>query len=41
MEKLKYWILTIMGKQDNYCRGFCPMCKYYEFCKADKGERNK
>ena len=38
MEKLKYWISNIMGRGDNYCRSFCPGCKYFEICKADKSE---
>lgn len=44
MEKLKYWLKTVMGKQENYCKGFCPCCKYYEICKSDKsmyGERGE
>lgn len=34
-----YWIGNITGKQDNYCKGFCPSCRYYEICKADKNEK--
>ena len=36
MERIGYWLSNIFGKSDNYCRSFCPNCKYYEICKADK-----
>ena len=36
MEKLRYWIGNILGKQDNYCKHCYLRCKYFEVCKADK-----
>ena len=38
MKRLRYWINNVIGRGDNYCRGFCPRCKYYEICKSDKSE---
>ena len=44
MDRLRYWFSNVFGKNDNYCRGFCPKCRYYEVCRADKsleGIRNE
>lgn len=38
MERYIYWIKELITNKKD-CRGFCPMCEYYNNCKEDEATK--